>query len=62
MPRDTEYISAFNPNTGKYGPEKTPYLNTFHVVSIVSVCAYDLSNRSMFFHWGSAEGTLISNH
>ena len=21
------------PNTGKYGPEKTPYLDTFHVVS-----------------------------
>ena len=21
-----------NPNTGKYGPEKTPYLDTFHAV------------------------------
>ena len=25
-------ISAFSPNTGKYGPEKTPYLDTFHAV------------------------------
>ena len=22
----------FSPNTGKYGPEKTPYLETFHAV------------------------------
>ena len=28
--RDTEYLSVFTPNTGKYGPEKTPYLDTFH--------------------------------
>ena len=25
-------ISVFSPNTGKYGPEKTPYLDTFHAV------------------------------
>ena len=25
-------LSLFSPNTGKYEPEKTPYLNTFHVV------------------------------
>ena len=24
----------FNPNTGKYGPEVTPYLDTFHAVRI----------------------------
>ena len=23
---------VFSPNTGKYGPEKTPYLDTFHAV------------------------------
>ena len=22
------------PNTGKYGPEKTPYLGTFHAISV----------------------------
>ena len=25
-------ISVFSPNIGKYGPEKTPYLDTFHLV------------------------------
>ena len=28
----TPYLSVFSPNTGKYGPEITPYLHTFHVV------------------------------
>ena len=26
------YLSVFSPNTGKYGPEITPYLDTFHAV------------------------------
>ena len=26
------YLSVFSPNVGKYGPEKTPYLDTFHAV------------------------------
>ena len=26
------YFSVFSPNTGKYGLEKTPYLDTFHAV------------------------------
>ena len=28
--RDTEYLSVFSPNAGKYGPEGTSYLDTFH--------------------------------
>ena len=31
--RDTEYLSVFGPNAGKYGPEKTPYLDIFYVVT-----------------------------
>ena len=31
--RDTPYLSVFSPNTGKYQPEKTPYLDTFHAMS-----------------------------
>ena len=27
------YLSVFSPNTGKYGPEITLYLNTCHIVS-----------------------------
>ena len=26
------YFPVFSPNTGKYGPEITPYLYTFHAV------------------------------
>ena len=26
------YFPVFSPNTGKYGPEITPYLKTFHAV------------------------------
>ena len=29
-------MSVFNPNTGKYGTEKTPYLDTFRAVSDVN--------------------------
>ena len=32
VPRVTEYLSVFSPNAGKYGSEKTPYLDTFHTV------------------------------
>ena len=28
----TQHLSVFRPNTGKYGPEITPYLDTFHAV------------------------------
>ena len=28
----TEYLSVFSTNAGKYGPEKTPYLDTFYAV------------------------------
>ena len=29
------YLSVFSPNTGKYGPEITPYLDTFHAVYVL---------------------------
>ena len=32
--RDTEYLSVFSLNAGKYRPEKTPYLDTFHRVNV----------------------------
>ena len=34
---DTLYLSVFSPNAGKYGPEKTPYLDTFHTVRVTYV-------------------------
>ena len=27
-----KYLSVFSPNAKKYGPEKTPYLDTFYAV------------------------------
>ena len=30
---DTEYLSVFSSNAGKYGPGKTPHLDTFHAVN-----------------------------
>ena len=30
--RETEYLSVFSPNTGKYGPEITLYLDNFYAV------------------------------
>ena len=32
MRRETPYLFVFSLNTRKYGPEKTPYLDTFHAV------------------------------
>ena len=29
--------SVFSPNTGKYGPEITPYLDTFHAVKVTRI-------------------------
>ena len=31
------YFPVFRPNTGKYGPEKTPYLDNFHTVYCVQI-------------------------
>ena len=35
----------FNPNTGKYGPEITPYVDTFH-----AVCYFYKFRYSMVFY------------
>ena len=32
------YIPVFSPNTGKYGPEKTPYLDIFRAVPLPHHC------------------------
>ena len=31
------YLSVFSPNAGKYGPEKTPYLDSFHAVEFIII-------------------------
>ena len=32
-----EVSLVFNPNAGKYGPEKTPDLDTFHAVNLALI-------------------------
>ena len=32
FPYSDSYLSVFSPDAGKYGPEITPYLDTFHAV------------------------------
>ena len=44
---DISYLSVFTPNTEKYGPEITPYLDTFHPVHIFKIAF--TSNKIFFF-------------
>ena len=39
------YFPVFSPNTGEYGPEKTPYLDTFNAVLIRSMVIKDTAWR-----------------
>ena len=39
------YFPVFIPNTGKYGPEKNPYLDTFHVVLFPYYVIYNAQKR-----------------
>ena len=36
------YFPVFSPNTGKYGPEITPYLDTFHGVAVEFWPTFDI--------------------
>ena len=36
--KERYYLSVFSPNAGKYVPEKTPYLDTFHTVGFSYSC------------------------
>ena len=40
--RDMEYLSIFTLNVGKYKPEKTPHLGTFHAVSYLWIVLKNL--------------------
>ena len=63
--RDTSYLSVFIPNAGKYGPEKTPYLDTFHAVhelsrvilkvSLAALKPWTFSAQVNMFSWIFAE-------
>ena len=56
------YLTVFSPNTGKYGPEKTPYLDIFHAVLLIvgeklfilDICR-STGNASGVNTWGYAQ-------
>ena len=55
-------ISVFKPNTGKYGPEKTPYLDTFHAVQVLEIALWIYMEITLR-HWCSPVNLLrISEH
>ena len=57
----TPYFSVFSPNAGKYGPEKTPYLDTFHAVitykvvrniqTMTNQCLSDVHSRTCILQY-----------
>ena len=46
---NTDYLSVFSPNTVKYGPEETPYLDTFHKVIMLCFLGIFLNMQTAFF-------------
>ena len=45
------YFPIYGLNTGKYGPEKTPYLNTFHVVpGYLKAATYTNTDQTRFWN------------
>ena len=59
---DTKYLSVFSPNAAKYGPEKTPYLDTFHAVVII-MCQEKRSKPLWNKNWSLFNERLASkNH
>ena len=59
--RDTEYLSVFSRNAGKWGPEETSYLDTFYPVfsvfsRIQSECGKIRTRKnSVFGHFSLSE-------
>ena len=47
--RDTKYLSVFNPNAGKYGPEKTPYLTLF--TQSRQLLDFQVMSKSTLYTW-----------
>ena len=67
----TEYweirsLSVFRPNSGKYGPEKTPYLDTFHAVERFRNTLWKWTITKRFLYYTSlslhiATGAFLGN-
>ena len=49
------YFHVFSPNTGKYRPEITPYLDTFHAVVVLAF----ISGVELFNNGGKSARTRL---
>ena len=54
------YFPIFGLNTGKYGPEITPYLDTFHAVSGSKIAQHQISYSNDSSH-KNLKKKLVSN-
>ena len=48
----SKYGDFSGPNTGKYGPEKTPYLDTFHALNLQRIILKSCWHNR--FYWSSS--------
>ena len=53
------FPSVFSPNAGKYGPEKTPYLDTFHAV-VISRITSRFIQKDYSKYYAKMESLLLS--
>ena len=42
------YFPVFSPNTGKYGPKITPYLDTFPAVYVLYIALYFVMSYAVY--------------
>ena len=52
-------FSRIRPNTGKYGPEKSPYLDTFHAV-LFMLSDLDIDECTLGLHECSTNATCVN--
>ena len=53
--RFTPKISVFSSNTGKYGPEITPYLDPFHAMLILKLLQRISVELPLILRWGTLQ-------
>ena len=49
------YFPVFSSNTGKYGPEITPYLDTFHAMLILKLLQRISVELPLILRWGTLQ-------
>ena len=54
------YFLVFTPNTGKYGPEITPYLDNFHAVVIFQFYQYQVLKQHGVYNF-RLDKSLLQN-